>query len=261
MTTAAIVQARTSSDSKESLILQTLGSKTALIRTLDRCAGIPGVDMVICSIPDCEADTQLALEILRHGHLLSVGPGEDVLTNIAFAAADFGVETVVSVDARAPFIDPQICGRILRLFRESRADFSCNDMPSLFPAGLECAVFPAVLVAEAARIARDGSERSSATAWMREHVMLQKANLRGPGGGLENLRWSLDGAEGLAFCRGIYDELGEDAAAIGAAELAALCLRRPDLVCSGPEASGRRAPVIPLAADIETVVSSLRVAA
>ncbi len=261
MTTAAIVQARTPTQSQESLILQPLGSKTALIRTLDRCADIPGVDMVVCSIPDIEADTQLALEILRHGHLLSVGPSEDVLANCAYAAADFGVETVISVDARAPFLDPQICGRVLQLYRDSRADFACNDMPKLFPGGLECAVFPAVLMAEASRIARDGVERETTTRWMREHVHLQKANLRGPGGGLEGLQWTLDGAEGLAFCTGIYAELGEAAGELSAAELAALCLRRPDLVRADAGKPGMSAPVVPLVADIETAVASLRIAA
>ncbi|MBR9825821.1 MAG: NTP transferase domain-containing protein [Alphaproteobacteria bacterium] len=261
MTTAAIVQARTPSRYDEALILQELGSKTVLIRTLDRCAEIPGVDQVICAIPDSEADTQLALEILRHGHLLSVGPGEDLLANCTHAAEDFGVETVVSISASNPFIDPQICGRVLNLFRDSRADFACNDLPRLFPAGLECSVFSSLLLAEADRVARDGDERASVTRWMREHALLHKANLRGPGGGLEALDWHISDAESLDLCQAIYDEVGERAATMSAAELAALCLRRPDLTRSRPVEGGKAAPVIELSADVETAVASLNIAA
>ena len=261
MTTAAIVQARSPSQFDESLILQDLGEKTALIRTLDRCAEIPGIDLVICAIPDSEADTQLALEILRNGHLLSVGPGDDLLANCAFAAEDFGVETIVSINSANPFIDPQICGRVLRLFRDSRADFACNDMPRLFPAGLECSVFSSLLMAEANRVARDGVERASVTGWMREHALLQKANLRGPGSGLEGLDWRLADAEGLDLCQAIFDEIGEAAATASAAELAALCLRRPDLTRARKISGRNAAPVVRLTADIETAVASLQIAA
>jgi len=261
MTTAAIVQAYTPTNVQDPLILQPLGSKTALIRVLDRCAEIPGVDQVICAISEAEADTQLALEILRHGHLLSVGPSSDPLSNCAHAAADFGVETILNVKATTPFLDPQICGRVLSLFRDSRADFACNDMPRLFPTGLECSVFPAVLVAEADRIAHDGEERGRLTTWMRQHVLLHKANLRGPGGGLETLQWTLDNDDGLRFCQSIYAELGEAAATVSAAQLAALCLRRPDLVRNQDIETGQSAPVIPLTADVETAIASLRLAA
>ena len=50
MTTAAIVQARSAQFQDKDLILQPLGAKSALIRVLDRCARIAGVDQVICTI-------------------------------------------------------------------------------------------------------------------------------------------------------------------------------------------------------------------
>ena len=54
--------------------------------------------------------------------------------------------------------------------------------------------------------------------------------LVGPGGGLENLRWTLDRQDDLAFCQAVFAAMGERAATAGAAELARLCLMRPDLV-------------------------------
>lgn len=78
-------------------------------------------------------------------------------------------------------------------------------------------------------------EREHVTTWLRQHAHLQKASLRGPGQGLEKLRWTLDYAEDLAFFEAVYAELGEKAATASAAELVALCLRRPDLTAINAE--------------------------
>ncbi|WP_300532144.1 NTP transferase domain-containing protein [Maricaulis sp.] len=261
MTTAAIVQARSAQFQDKDLILQPLGSKSALIRVLDRCARIAGVDQVICTIPESEVETQLALEILRNGHLLSVGPDSDPLADLTHAVQDYGVETVVLVSAASPFVDPAICAKVLELYKTARADYACNNMPALFPQGLECEVFPAVLAAEADRIAREDYAREDATLWMREHVYLQKANLRGPGGGLESLNWSVTNTDELQFARMLFNELGEGAGEASAAEIAALCLRRPDLVGERSDVVGEANPVEHLRADIESAVASLKIAA
>lgn len=261
MTTAAIVQARSAQFQDKDLILQPLGAKSALIRVLDRCARIAGVDQVICTIPESEVETQLALEILRNGHLLSVGPDSDPLADLTHAVEDFGVETVVLVSAASSFIDPAICAKVLELYGSARADYACNTMPALFPRGLECEVFPAVLAAEANRIAREDYARADATLWMREHVYLQKANLRGPGGGLETLNWSVTNQAQLDYARLLFAELGEIAAEASAAELAALCLRRPDLSGEASDVAGEGNPVAHLRADIESAVASLKIAA
>ena len=77
--------------------------------------------------------------------------------------------------------------------------------------------------------AEDRSTRGSTETWLRTREDVVKACLAGPGTGLERLRWTLDWPEDLAFARAVYDELGEEAAAISWVELAALCLRRPNV--------------------------------
>ena len=84
-------------------------------------------------------------------------------------------------------------------------------------------------------MASSREEREHVTTWLRQHAHLQKASLRGPGQGLEKLRWTLDYAEDLAFFQAVYAELGEKAATASAAELVALCLRRPDLTAINSE--------------------------
>lgn len=230
MTLAVIVQARHGSTRLPGKILSPLGSKTALIRVLERCERIPGVDEVICAIPDTKADNVVAKIASKAGYDVSRGSEHDVLSRYAKAARDFDVNHVMRVTSDCPFIDPVICGQVIDLLRETNSDYATNTMPAFFPHGLDCEVFPAVLLHEADRLSSSAAEREHVTPWMRQHPHLQRANLRGAGQGLERLRWTLDYAEDLAFCEAVFEVLGEAAATISAAELAALCLRRPDLV-------------------------------
>lgn len=230
MTLAIIVQARFGSSRLPGKILNPLGSKSALVRVLDRCARIPGADHVICAVPDTEADNAVALEAASAGYAVTRGSENDVLSRYAEAALDCGADHVMRVTSDCPFIDPQICGRLVDLLHDTHADYASNNMPALFPHGLDCEVFPAVLLHQANKLARTAADREHVTPWLRQHPHLHHACLVGPGHGLERLRWTLDYAEDLAFFQAVYDELGEAAATASAAELAALCLRRPDLV-------------------------------
>jgi spore coat polysaccharide biosynthesis protein SpsF len=230
MTLAVIVQARHGSTRLPGKILNPLGRKTALIRVLERCERIPGVDNVICAIPDTETDDAVAKIADQAGYDVSRGSEHDVLSRYAKAARDYDISHVMRVTSDCPFLDPGICGQVIDLMRETKSDYATNTMPALFPHGLDCEVFPAVLLHEADRLSSSQAEREHVTPWLRQHPHLQRANLRGAGQGLERFRWTLDYAEDLEFCQAVFDALGEGAATVTAAELAALCLRRPDLV-------------------------------
>ncbi|WP_417482169.1 cytidylyltransferase domain-containing protein [Maricaulis sp.] len=230
MTLAIIVQARFGSTRLPGKILNPLGEKTALARVLDRCARIGGADHVIAAIPETDADDAVAEAAREAGYAVSRGSEDDVLSRYAKAVRDCGAEYVMRVTSDCPFIDPQICERVIALLQDTHADYASNSMPPLFPHGLDCEVFPAVLLYRADRLAREPGDREHVTPWLRQHPHLSHASLTGPGQGLERLRWTLDYAEDLEFFQAVYAELGEAAATASAAELAALCLRRPDLV-------------------------------
>jgi spore coat polysaccharide biosynthesis protein SpsF (cytidylyltransferase family) len=178
----------------------------------------------------------------RAGYRVSRGEGEDVLARTARAARDVDADLVMRVTSDCPFIDPGICGRVRDLFLAARdaygADYACNNMPAKFPHGLDCEVFAAERLYDAEWFSRSLHEREHVTPWLRTREDVVKACLAGPGTGLERLRWTLDYPEDLAFVRAIYREMGEDAAATASwVEIAALCLRRPDLVALNAERS------------------------
>jgi spore coat polysaccharide biosynthesis protein SpsF (cytidylyltransferase family) len=234
MTFAVIVQARMGASRLPGKLMQFLGRETALVRCLDRCAEIPGVDEVVCAAPAGVADDPLAEIARRAGYRVSRGEADDVLARLARAAHEVDADLVMRVSGDCPFIDPALCGRVCDLYAAARdaygADYACNNLPAKFPHGLDCELFSAERLYDAAWLSRTHHEREQATTWFRAREDIVKACLAGPGAGLERMRWTLDWPEDLAFVRAIYDELGEDAATVSWVELAALCLRRPDLV-------------------------------
>lgn len=261
MTLAVIVQARHGSTRLPGKILNPLGEKTALMRVLDRCAQIPGADTVVCAIPDTEADNAVAREAEAGGYRVVRGSEKDVLSRYAKAAREVRADYVMRVTSDCPFIDPAICGQVIDLMRETRTDYACNDMPALFPHGLDCEVMPGILLAEADRLASDPAEREHVTSWLRHHPHLQKACLRGPGQGVETLRWTLDYAEDLAFFQAMYAELGEAAASMSAAELVGVCMRSPDLVAINADRHNAGRLDDSERAEIQSAPQSLRLAA
>jgi spore coat polysaccharide biosynthesis protein SpsF len=230
MTLAIIVQARRGSSRLPAKVLEDIGGKSALHRCLTRCAAIPQASVIVCAVPEGVDNDDVAFEAVKAGAAVVRGPENDVLARYAKAALAVKAGLVMRVTSDCPFVDPQICGRTINHFLDTHADYGCNNLPARWPHGLDCEVFPAGLLYRANEEARLPYEREHVTPWLRTNNDLKRACLLGPGNGLERLRWTLDHAEDLAFARAVYTQLGEPASTISAAELAALCLRRPDLM-------------------------------
>jgi spore coat polysaccharide biosynthesis protein SpsF (cytidylyltransferase family) len=211
------------------MALAPLGGVSALRRVLDRCRLIAGVDMLVCIAPDTNDFDELAAEAALSGALVVRGDGADPLGLCARAASETGADTIIHLGADSPFIDPALCARMLALLAEAEADYSCNDLPATWPHGLDCEIFPARLLHWADALATEPEQRARATSWLRFNPDLRKASLTGPGGDFAHLRWLLQWPEDLSFAQAVFEHLGERAASVSASELAALCLRRPDI--------------------------------
>lgn len=229
MTLAVIVQARMGSSRCPGKVMMDLGGAPFLKRCLDRCALIPGVDVVVCAVPDLPQDDPVADAAADWGYVVVRGSEKDVLARYAKAARDVIATAVMRVTSDCPLIDPDVCGETIRFWKASRADYGCNNMPPGFPHGLDCEVFHASLLHAANHLATDPYEREHVTPWIRRHPDLTHCSIQGPGGGIERLRWTLDYSEDVDMFRALYSVLGEAAPFATTADYMSVCLRRPDI--------------------------------
>jgi spore coat polysaccharide biosynthesis protein SpsF (cytidylyltransferase family) len=234
-----------------------LGAATLLARILMRCAAIPKVNAVACVLSDAPECDALADEADRGDARVFRGDAADALGLCARAASETGADTVIRVTGDRPFIDPALCERVLALLEQSETDYACNDLPATWPHGLDCETYPARLLHWADTLAVEARQRAAAGDWIRVNSDLRKANLTGPGGDFARMRWTLAFPEDLAFAQAVFAHLGERAATASAAELAAFCLRRPDVAALNAKRSDRRRLTSVLRADFVTEPVSL----
>src|SRR4051812_14503524 len=156
--TVAIIQARFGSTRLPGKVLKPLGSipgggGIVLDHAIQRCRAIPSVDAVVIATTDREEDGAIVAAAERSGALVHRGSAEDVLARYAGAAKLAQADIVLRVTSDCPLIDPGICDRVIRLRAETGVDYAANNMPRLYPHGLDCEVFT-----------RDGLDRADRSA-------------------------------------------------------------------------------------------------
>lgn len=209
MTKAVIVQARFGSTRLPGKVLMPLGGRPALAAVLERCARIPCIDKVMCAVPDSASSDAVAAAAKSCGAIVFRGSENDVLARYDGAARAAGAKIVMRVTSDCPLIDPVVAGAVLALLERTGADYACNNMPPLWPHGLDCEAFRAEHLARAAREATQPYDREHVTPWLRRDTALHRINLDGPGGGMERHRWTLDHPQDYAFFRALWEGMGE----------------------------------------------------
>jgi spore coat polysaccharide biosynthesis protein SpsF (cytidylyltransferase family) len=206
MTTAVIVQARMGSARLPGKVMMDLAGKPVLAYVLDRCDRIPGIDVVVCAIPDTAENDCLVPVIEGCGATLFRGSERDVLARYVGAAAAVNADVVVRVTADCPLIDPEICGDVIELRKAKNADYASNVHPRTYPQGLDCEVFTFEALQHWERVSREGREHVTTTLAEAKPVIM--ANLESEryhrSRYLSDQRWTLDYPEDLEFLRAVF---------------------------------------------------------
>lgn len=203
MVTAVIVQARVKSTRLPRKVLQDLAGRPVLAHVLSRCAAIPGVDAVVCAVPDDDASRPLETIAEACGAGVFRGNEHDVLERYVGAARSVGARIVMRVTSDCPLIDPAVCGAVLALREQRSADYATNNMPRTFPYGLDCEAFTISALERAVKGAETNADREHVTPWMRRAREILRANLQCPIPDVAEHRWTLDYPEDLAFFRAL----------------------------------------------------------
>jgi spore coat polysaccharide biosynthesis protein SpsF len=229
VTTAVIVQARFGSTRLPGKVLLPLGGRPALAAVLDRCARIPGIDVVVCAVAEGRASDPVADAARASGAVVFRGSEPDVLARYDGAARAVGAGVVMRVTSDCPLVDPALCGAVLDALASSGADYACNTMPPLWPHGLDCEAFRAEHLARAAREAHLAYDREHVTPWLRRHPDLFRVNCDGPGGGQERHRWTLDHDADYAFFAALWQAMGGRAGTASSGDIVAFLAANPAL--------------------------------
>jgi spore coat polysaccharide biosynthesis protein SpsF (cytidylyltransferase family) len=229
MTTAVIVQARMRSTRLPGKILRKLAGRTVLERVLARCAAIRGIDLVCCATPDSPDSDPVAEEARRCGAVVVRGPENDVLARYDKAAREIGADVVMRVTSDCPLTDPDVDAQVLELFFRDNADYAANNLAPGWPHGLDCEVFTAAALSQAAGEAREPHQREHVTPWLRSNPRLRRAHLPWPESEPSQLRWTLDYEEDLSFFSAVFEKLPSSRIA-GYREVMELLARHPEVV-------------------------------
>jgi UDP-2,4-diacetamido-2,4,6-trideoxy-beta-L-altropyranose hydrolase len=232
--TVAIIQARFGSTRLPGKVLKPLGSiqggnGIVLDHAIQRCRAIPSIDAVVIATTDREEDGAIVAAAERAGALVHRGSAEDVLSRYAGAAKRAGADIVLRVTSDCPLIDPGICDRTIRLRAEKGVDYAANNMPRLYPHGLDCEVFTREALDRADCAATAPYDREHVTPWLRRAADITRTSLIGPGWPAVQQRWTLDFPEDYDFLAALFPLLPQDRIA-GMDEVLGILAAHPEIV-------------------------------
>jgi glutamate-1-semialdehyde 2,1-aminomutase/spore coat polysaccharide biosynthesis protein SpsF len=232
--TVAIIQARFGSTRLPGKVLKPLGNvqgRQAIVldHAIQRCRAIPSVDAVMIATTDREEDGAIVAAAERSGVLVHRGSAEDVLQRYAGAAKRADADVVLRVTSDCPLIDPGICNRVIRLRAESGVDYAANNMPRLYPHGLDCEVFTREALERADGAATAAYDREHVTPWLRRTADVTRTSLIGPGWPAVQQRWTLDFPEDYQFFAALFPLLPPDRIA-GMDEVLGILAAHPEIV-------------------------------
>jgi spore coat polysaccharide biosynthesis protein SpsF (cytidylyltransferase family) len=161
-------------------VLLPLNGHTVIGEVLSRCRKIPGVDKIICAIPDTPENDHLGQTASSYGEVHS-GDEFDVLRRY-WTAAHGRFDVIVRITADCPLINPDLCGAVLRKLIDERADYASNIEPRTFPQGLDCEVFTMAALDAAGA---NGRPDEHVTTWMRRAPGFKRVYVTNP--------WTIEG--------------------------------------------------------------------
>ncbi len=136
------------------------------------------------------------------------GPSEDVLARYCMVAEASGGDIFLRVTGDEPFIDPAVISAVVRLQKDSGADYTSNIHPRSFPDGLDVECFTRKALEMANKEATRAIDRDCVTTWMVRHKdRISREAVYCPLPDLENERWVLDTPQDYNLCQALAHTL------------------------------------------------------
>ena len=181
--------------------MYSLGGKPVIWHVLSKAKQIPGVDRVICTVPEDPRSEVIAHEAKALDVEVRYGSEDDVLERYWEAAQ--GSDFIVRITADCPLIDPTICGAVLDLLMSSDdgTEYVSNCFPRNCNKGLDCEAFSFEALDDAFGSTENPYDREHVTSWLQRNVKIK--TLKGTCDRTVNL--CLDTPEDYIRLKGMFD--------------------------------------------------------
>jgi spore coat polysaccharide biosynthesis protein SpsF len=172
--TLIIIEARTRSSRLPNKVLLEILKKPVLQLMIER------LELIQPTIPICVATTEHSSDdaIINLCEKLGVnwfrGDENNVLSRVADAARFYRSETIISLTADCPLIDPSIVSQMHRTFNENKIDFLTNCHVRSFPDGMDVQIFTNASIQEANARVSNSLEQEHTTLFIRNNPDLFK---------------------------------------------------------------------------------------
>ena len=187
-------------------VLTDIAGQSMLSRVVQRLRQSMLIDRIVVATTTLPADDAIVDAATALGVDVTRGSEEDVLDRYKQAAEQFNAATILRVCADSPFIDSEVCDKVIAAFVSSDppVDYASNKLEPSYPLGLDVEAFSRDALERAAREATEPYEKAHVTVRVYQnpshYSLLPVTNERD----LHSMRWTVDTPEDLEFARQVF---------------------------------------------------------
>lgn len=210
-------------------VLSPVLGKPMIIRQIERISRSTMIDKLVVATSSETTDDELESALNTAGVEVWRGPLDNVFERFALVIDGLEPEHVVRLTADCPLTDPQVIDLTIREHLNAKVDYTSNTNPPTYPDGLDVEIFSVAAFNTLRKDELSVPEREHVTLGFREKTRAFRIHNVSQAVNHEELRWTVDLPEDLAFTRSVYEELYEENPAFGQTEILELLKCKPEL--------------------------------
>jgi len=236
MNIIAIIQARQTSTRLPGKTMRMLSGKPLLQYTIDNLQKAQNINKLVVATTTDPEDDIIDSWCKKNSIFVYRGDREDVLSRFYECALKYSADAIVRVTSDCPLVDPTIVDNVIDLFKNTKSDYSANNLIKSFPHGLDIEIFSFEVLRETFENAKKPNEREHVTQYIRARPEKYKLTNFSCSGKYNNIRVTVDEEIDFKLIETIIHKLGDD---ISFKDLQNLYLENPDLFSINTDAQIR----------------------
>jgi spore coat polysaccharide biosynthesis protein SpsF len=215
MLPVAIIQARMGSTRLPGKVLKPILGRPMLAHIVERARWARGVAHVVVATSDQPGDGSIREFCAAHDIACFAGSERDVLDRFYRAAVQYGGDPLLRITGDCPFVDPQVIGRVLDMYRTGPYDFvgvatgagAIHLTAGRFPDGLDTECFSRAALKRAWQEATHPTDREHVTPYLWRVPGRFRVGQLTSDQDYSQLRWTVDTEADYRLVSQIYQAL------------------------------------------------------